>query len=291
MIQGVLTALVTPFRDGSVDFQQLAANVRFQIEHKVDGLVPVGTTGESPTLSHEEHRKVIETVVKEAAGRVKVVAGTGSNATTEALDLTRHAHSVGADAALMVNPYYNKPTQEGLYRHFMTVADAVDIPIVLYNIPGRTGVTLSIETIERLARHVNIVAVKEATGSLDAASEIAARCDGKALTLLSGDDSLTLPIMAVGGKGVVSVASNLVPDRVTAMVKAAAEGNFAEARKKHLALFPLVKSLFIETNPIPIKTAMRLAGMDTGELRLPLCEMSEDHAAELERVLRAEGVI
>ena len=291
MIQGVLTAMVTPFRDGKVDFEKLAANVRFQIGHGVDGLVPVGTTGESPTLSHEEHRKVIETVVKEAAGRVKVVAGTGSNATSEALDLTRHAHGVGADAALMVSPYYNKPTQEGLYRHFMTVADAVDIPIVLYNIPGRTGVALSIETIERLARHANIVAVKEATGSLDAASEIAARCDGKALTLLSGDDSLTLPIMAVGGKGVVSVASNLVPDRVTAMVAAAARGDYAAARQKHLALFPLVKALFIETNPIPIKTAMRLAGMDSGELRLPLCEMSDDHAAELERVLSAHGVI
>lgn len=287
-IQGALTAMITPFKNGKVDFKRLAANVEFQIAGGIDGLVPVGTTGESPTLSHEEHRKVIEQVVKATKKRVKVVAGTGSNATSEALELTKHAKSVGADGALMVNPYYNKPTQEGLYRHFMTVADKVAIPICLYNIPGRTGITMSPATVARLAKHPNIVAIKEATGSLDIASEIASLCD---ITIVSGDDSLTLPLMSVGGKGVISVLSNIIPARVKALTAAALAGDYTTARKVHAEIFPLTKVMFIETNPIPIKTAMALAHMDTGELRLPLCEMEPGNAATLKKMLQQRGIV
>ncbi len=290
MIQGALTAMITPFRKGKIDFARLAKNVEFQIAHGIDGLVPVGTTGESPTLSHAEHRAVIEKVVDRAAGRVKVVAGTGSNSTEEALELTRHAKKVGADAALMVNPYYNKPTQEGLYRHFAAIADKVAIPIVLYNIPGRTGITMTPQTVARLAKHANIVGIKEATGSLDIASEIAALCPRK-FFVLSGDDSLTLPIMSVGGTGVVSVLSNLVPDRVKALTNAAFAGDFALARKLHLELFPLCKAMFIETNPIPIKAALALLKRDTGELRLPLCELSSASKAALVAALRERGLL
>ena len=287
MIQGALTAMITPFADGAVDWDRLQANVRHQIERGIDGLVPVGTTGESPTLSHDEHRQVIEQVVAAAAGGAKVVAGTGSNATSEALELTRHAKAVGADAALMVSPYYNKPTQEGLYRHFATVADDVDLPIVLYNIPGRCGVTIEPHTVARLAEHENIVAIKEATGSLNVASEIATLCD---ITILSGDDSMTLPLMSIGGKGVISVLSNIAPDRVRAMVHAELEGNHALARQYHLELFPLSQVLFIETNPIPIKTAMALMGLDSGELRLPLCEMAEENLETLKDFLEDVGL-
>ena len=288
MLAGAYTALVTPFRDGQVDYDRLAKNVAFQIDGGIDGLVPVGTTGESPTLSHEEHQRVIDVVVKATAGRVKVIAGTGSNATSEALSLTKHAKAAGADAALMVNPYYNKPTQEGLYRHFMTVADAVELPIVLYNIPGRTGVTMAPQTVARLAEHPNVVAIKEATGSLDIASEIAALCD---LAIVSGDDSLTLPIMSVGGKGVISVLSNIIPERVKALTHAALNGDWDAARAQHLKLFPLFKGMFIETNPIPLKAAMRMMGMDTGELRLPLCELAESNEAALRSLLKGHGLI
>ncbi len=291
MFKGALTALVTPFKDGRVDYDRLIKNVEYQIAEGIDGLVPVGTTGESPTLSHDEHDKVIEAVVEAAAGRVPVVAGTGSNATDEALRLTQHAKEVGADASLQVNPYYNKPTQEGLYRHFMAIADAVDLPMVLYNIPGRCGVGMIPATVARLATHRNIVAVKEATGSLDMASEIAALCDPDKFTILSGDDSLTLPLMSVGAKGVVSVLSNLLPAKVKALADAALTGNIAQARKLHLQLFPIFKSMSIETNPIPIKTAMQLAGMDTGELRLPMCAMGEVNHAKLETLLKEQGVL
>ncbi len=291
LIQGTITAMITPFARGQVDFDRLRANAAFQIEAGIDGLVPVGTTGESPTLSHEEHKRVVETVVDAAAGRVKVIAGTGSNSTSEALDFTRHAKSVGADAALVVNPYYNKPTQEGLYRHFMTLADEVGLPIVLYNIPGRTGVTMSPQTVARLAEHPAIIAVKEATGSLDMASEILSLTDRNTFSVVSGDDSLTLPIVSVGGRGVISVLSNIIPDRVKAMVDAALAGRFDEARDQHLTLFPLFKAMFIETNPIPLKTAMRLMGQDTGELRLPLCDMSDANRAALETVLRNHNLL
>jgi 4-hydroxy-tetrahydrodipicolinate synthase len=285
--------MITPFRAGGaeVDYGRLAQNVRFQIESGIDGLVPVGTTGESPTLTHDEHRRVIERVVEAAAGAVKVVAGTGSNSTAEALELTKHAARVGADAALMVNPYYNKPTLEGLYRHFMTVADAVDLPIVLYNIPGRTGITMTPQTVARLARHEHIVGVKEATGSLDIASEIASLCDPERFTIISGDDSLTLPLMSIGAKGVISVLSNLVPDRVRALTAAALAGDYAEARRLHLDLFPLCKIMFVETNPIPIKSAMAMAGMDTGALRLPLCELAEANATALRSAMREHRIL
>jgi len=295
MFQGVFTAMITPFRDGQVDYDRLTEHVRFQIEGGVDGLVPVGTTGESPTLAHDEHRKVIEHVVTaakkiadEVGRKVQVIAGTGSNSTVEATQLTQYAAQVGADGALMVNPYYNKPTQEGLYRHFMTVADAVDIPIVLYNIPGRTSITMTPATVARLNEHKNIVTIKEATGQMDIASEILSICD---IHVLSGDDSLTLPLMSLGGRGVISVLSNLVPDKVKAMVDMARQGKFAVASQMHKDLFGLCKAMFIETNPIPIKAAMAMVGRDTGEVRLPLCEIDPANKAILERALRAKGVL
>ena len=291
MFDGALTALITPFRAGRVDEARLALNVAFQIEKGIDGLVPVGTTGESPTLTHAEHRLVIERVVEHVGGRVPVLAGTGSNSTAEALELTAHARTVGADGALLVNPYYNKPTQEGLYRHVRTVADQVDLPIVLYNIPGRTGITMEPKTVARLAEHERIVGIKEATGSMDIVSEIATLCDPEKFTILSGDDSLTLPIMSLGGRGVISVLSNLLPDRVKALTSAMAAGNLAEARAMHLELFPLFNVMFIETSPIPIKTAMALAGLDTGDLRLPLCDLMPQNRASLEKILREHGLL
>jgi len=292
MLQGAYTALVTPFRDGQVDFDRLAANIEFQIGQGIDGVVPVGTTGESPTLSHEEHGRVIEAAVKAAAGRVKVIAGTGSNATTEAVALTKHAADVGADAALMVNPYYNKPTQDGLYHHFMTVADSVDLPIVLYNIPGRTSITMAPATVARLAEHDNIIAVKEATGSLDIASEIATLTDPRTFSIISGDDSLTLPLMSIGGRGVISVLSNLLPARIKALVDAGLAGDFEDAKKRHLELFPLCKGMLtLSTNPIPIKAALALAGMDSGELRLPMYPLDEANTAVLEKLLADAGVL
>lgn len=289
-LRGTYTALITPFAREGVDYARLADNVAYQIEQGVDGVVPVGTTGESPTLSHEEHRLVIEKVVeasRRGRRRVQVIAGTGSNSTAEALELTRHARHVGADAALMVNPYYNKPTQEGLYRHFATIADAVDIPIVLYNIPGRTGVTMAPATVARLVQHHrNIVAIKEATGSIDMASEIASLCPPE-LAIISGDDSLTLPLMAVGARGVISVVSNLLPARVRALTQAALAADYDTARKVHYELFPLFKAcLTLATNPITIKTAMALCGKDSGELRLPLCEMDAPARVQLEAILR-----
>jgi 4-hydroxy-tetrahydrodipicolinate synthase len=238
--------------------------------------VPVGTTGEAPTLDHDEHERVVAAVVERAAGRIKVLAGTGSNSTREAIRLTRFAKRTGADAALMVGPYYNKPTQEGYYRHFAAVAEAVDLPIILYNIPGRTASNILPETIGRLAEFPNIVGIKEATGSLDQASQIAALSD---LTLLSGDDSLTLPLMSIGGRGVVSVVGNIVPRDLKALVAAFDAGKFAEALRWHRKLFPLCRDLLgVATNPVPLKTALKLLGRDSGELRLPLCAL--DAAAE-----------
>ncbi len=290
MFRGAFTALITPFRDGQVDYNRLVRNVEDQIAAGIDGLVPVGTTGESPTLSHEEHRKVIETVVQAAKGRVKVIAGAGSNATSEAVALTRHAKAVGADGALSVNPYYNKPTQEGLYRHFMTIADAADLPVLLYNIPGRTGVALTPATIARLAKHPNIVGDKEATGDLNIATEVAALC-GEDFIILSGDDSLTLPIISVGGHGVISVLSNLIPADIKALVTAALTGDYAEARKHHLRLYPLFRGMFVETNPIPIKAAMQMLGLDTGELRLPMTDLSEPHREPLRKLLTDHNLL
>ncbi len=282
-IRGAMTAMVTPFRDGKVDENRLREQIEFQINAGIDGLVPVGTTGESPTLDFPEHERVIELTVQIARKKVPVIAGVGGNATTEALELHSFAKKVGADAGLSVNPYYNKPTQEGLYRHFMTLADKVDLPIVLYNIPGRTGVTMSPATVARLAKHPNIIAIKEATGSLDMASEIMSLCD---LPIVSGDDSLTLPLMSIGAKGVISVASNLLPAQVKQLTKLALAGNFAEAMTIHRKFFPLFKSLFLDGNPAGIKYAMKLAGRDTGEMRLPLWEANDATKKAIEEQVR-----
>ena len=293
MLDGTFTALITPFTADAeaVDYERLKTHIAGQAAGGVDGVVPCGTTGESPTLSHQEHRRVIEVAVEAAAGTgLKVLAGTGSNSTREALELTRHAAEAGVDAALMVNPYYNKPDQEGLYRHFSTVADAVDLPIVLYNIPGRTGITMSVDTIARLAEHRNIVAVKDATGSIDMTSEVVARC-GEGCRVFSGDDSLTLPMMSVGAVGVISVLSNLLPQRVKALQAAAAAGHFADARAHHLGLFPLFRAcLSMAVNPVTIKAAMRLAGHDSGALRLPLVPLEDAATGQLRRLLQDAGV-
>jgi 4-hydroxy-tetrahydrodipicolinate synthase len=286
MFTGAFTAMVTPFRNGRVDEARLVDQIEYQITNGIDGLVPVGTTGESPTVDFKEHARIIELTAHAARGRCHVIAGVGGNATTEALELHKIAKDVGATAGLSVNPYYNKPTQEGLYRHFITLADRVDLPIVLYNIPGRTGVTMSAQTVAKLSQHRNIVAIKEATGSLDMTSEIASLCH---LPILSGDDSLTLPIMSLGGRGVISVISNLLPDKVKQMVKYAQDGNFAEARAIHYQLFPLIKAIFLDGNPVGIKYAMKVAGMDSGELRLPLWEASEATKKQIELFMAPAG--
>jgi 4-hydroxy-tetrahydrodipicolinate synthase len=283
MVSGAITALITPFRDGKLDESRFREQVEHQIKSGIDGLVPVGTTGESPTLDFPEHERVIALTVEIAKGRVPVIAGAGGNATTEALELHGFAKRAGATAALSVNPYYNKPSQEGLYRHFMTLADNVDLPIVLYNIPGRTGITMTPQTVARLNEHPNVVAIKEATGSLDMASEIMSLCD---ITVVSGDDSLTLPLMSIGGKGVISVASNLLPAQVKQLTKLALAGNFAEARTVHTKLFPLFKSLFLDGNPAGIKHAMKVAGRDTGEMRLPLWEANDAAKRAIEEQVR-----
>ncbi|MEM8874709.1 MAG: 4-hydroxy-tetrahydrodipicolinate synthase [Planctomycetota bacterium] len=288
MFSGALTALVTPFKDGKVDEARLIEQVKFQLDAGIDGLVPVGTTGESPTLDMNEHKRVIEIVVETAAGRVPTIAGAGGNSTEEALELHNHAKAVGASAALSVNPYYNKPTQEGLYRHFMKLADAIPLPIVLYNIPGRCGVNMSPDTIARLAEHHGIVAIKEATGSCDQASQIRQRCD---LPILSGDDSLTLPLMSIGGVGVISVASNLIPNKITAMVRQAADGDFTAARGIHTQVFPLCQALFLEGNPGGVKKAMQLLGRDSGEMRLPLWEVGDATAAAIRHALQGLGLL
>jgi 4-hydroxy-tetrahydrodipicolinate synthase len=285
---GVTVALVTPFRGGEIDFAALRRLVDWHVEQGTDCLSPVGTTGESPTLDHEEHERVIAAVVKQAAGRIKVVPGTGSNSTREAVRLTRFAKRSGADGALMVGPYYNKPMQEGYYRHFAAVAEACDLPIVLYNIPGRTASNILPETIARLAEIPSIVAIKESTGSLDQASHIASLCD---LTILSGDDSLTLPLMSVGGRGVVSVVGNLVPRDLKALVAAYDAGKPAEALRWHRRLFPLCRDMLsVATNPIPVKTALKLLGRDSGELRLPLCPLDAAGESRVAQTLRAYGL-
>jgi 4-hydroxy-tetrahydrodipicolinate synthase len=270
-----------------VDESRLREQIEFQIKGGIDGLVPVGTTGESPTLDFKEHERVIELTVQTVRGRVPVIAGVGANATNEALELHGFAKKIGATAGLSVNPYYNKPSQEGLYRHFMTLADRVDLPIVLYNIPGRTGVTMSAQTVARLNKHPNIVAIKEATGSLDLASEIMSLCN---ITVLSGDDSLTLPLMSIGAKGVISVVSNLLPAEVKAVTAAALANDFKKAAAIHHKLFPLIRPLFLDGNPVGIKHALKVVGRDTGELRLPLWEASESTQSLIENLVRGHGL-
>lgn len=287
-LHGAITAMVTPFRDGKLDETRLKDQVERQIQGGIDGLVPVGTTGESPTLDFPEHERVIELTVQYAAGRVPVIAGVGGNATSEALELHSFAKKVGATAGLSVNPYYNKPSQEGLYRHFMTLADKVELPIVLYNIPGRTGITMTPQTVARLGTHPNIIAIKEATGSLDMASEIRSLSP---ITILSGDDSLTLPLMSIGAKGVISVASNLLPSQIKQLTKLAAQGRFEDAAVLHHNLFPLIKTLFLDGNPVGIKHAMALAGLDTGDLRLPLVEANDSTKSAIAAQLKRLGII
>ena len=289
MFSGAMVALVTPFQDGEVDFETLTELVKFQVEHGIDAIVPVGTTGESPTLSYAEHKKVIERVVKVVAGKVPVIAGAGSNSTAEAIELTQFAKKIGADATLQVCPYYNKPTQEGFYQHFKTIAEEVDLPMVLYNIPARCGAGLTSQTVVRLAELENVVAIKEATGSLDMASEIATGCD---LTILSGDDSLTLPICSVGGKGVISVVANIVPADVKAMTDLILQGDFVQARRWHHKLFALSKGLLtLATNPIPIKTAMAMLEMCSEELRLPMTALEEPKKVTLRQTLKDYGLL
>ena len=290
MFTGAMVALITPFQDGVIDFQTLDELIDFQLENGIDAIVPMGTTGESPTLTHEEHKKVIERVVKSVGGQVPVIAGAGSNSTAEAIELTAFSKKVGADATLQVCPYYNKPTQEGFYQHFNAIAEEVDLPIVLYNIPGRCGGTgLLPDTIARLAEIENVVAIKEATGKLDMASEIATSCD---ITIVSGDDSLTLPIASVGGKGVISVVANIVPADVKAMTDLILEGDFASALKWHKKLFALCKNLLsLATNPIPIKAAMSMLNLAPEELRLPMTPMEESKKAILRQTLKDYGLL
>jgi len=291
MFQGVFTALVTPFNaDKSINEEDLKKLVDLNIENGVSGIVPMGTTGESPTLNHDEHIQVIEIVCKHVNKRVPVIAGTGSNSTREALFLTSRAKDLGADASLQVAPYYNKPTQEGFYRHFKAIADEVDLPMIIYNIPGRTGKNIETDTIVRLAEHPNIIGVKEASGSLPQMMDVIYRTPDNFI-VLSGDDNLTLPLMAAGGKGVISVASNIIPDRMSAMVRAGLNGNFEEMRKLHYELLPFFKVEFIETNPIPIKTALAMKGMIKEVFRLPMCEMSGENKQKLKIVLKNLRII
>jgi 4-hydroxy-tetrahydrodipicolinate synthase len=286
---GLSVATITPFRNGQVDFEALQQQVEFQIEAGTTCLCPIGTTGECPTLSTEEHERVISAVVEASAGRIKVMPGTGSNSTEEALVLTRWAANAGADAALIVAPYYNKPSQEGFFQHFKALAQAVDIPICVYNIPGRTGKNIEPETIVRMAELPNITMVKEATGSLDQASQIINATD---LTVLSGDDSLTLPLMSIGARGVISVVGNIVPKDMIALVKAFEAGNNVEALRWHHKLFPLCRDMLgLSTNPIPIKAAMQMLGRDTGDLRMPLVRLSSAEEAKLRTTLVKYGLL
>jgi 4-hydroxy-tetrahydrodipicolinate synthase len=286
MFTGAFTAMVTPFRDGKLDEARLIEQIEHQIAQGIDGLVPVGSTGESPTLSFAEHERVIELTVQTARGRVPVIAGTGANNTAEALELHAYARQAGATACLSVNPYYNKPTQEGLYRHFMTLADKVDLPIVLYNIPGRCGITMAPATVARLSAHKNIVAIKESTGSIEMASEIRDACD---ITILSGDDYMTVPLMALGARGVVSVSSNLIPSAMKKLVKTCLDGDFRSACEQHKRLFKLFRVLFLDGNPAGIKYALSVAGRDTGELRLPLVQASESTQQAIRQAMQTIG--
>lgn len=290
MFTGSLVAIVTPFRKGKVDERALAELIEWQIANGTNGIVPCGTTGESATLSHDEHNRVIELTVEVVNRRVPVIAGTGSNSTEEAMALTKHAKQAGANGALLITPYYNKPTQEGLYRHYKAVAEAVDLPLVLYNIPGRTGVNMLPTTIARLAVIKTIVGVKEGSGSVQQASDVVQLC-GDRLTVLAGDDSLTLPMMAVGGQGVITVTANIMPAEMAELVKAFAEGRVADARRIHFSLSPLFAALFYETNPIPVKEALGMMGKIDPELRLPLCPMAQDTREKLTRALKDAGLV
>ena len=293
MFKGSIVAIVTPFskKTGKVDEKKFKELIEWHIKEGTDGIVPCGTTGESATLSWAEHERVIEITIASAKGKVPIIAGTGSNSTEEAIMLTKHAAKAGADASLQVSPYYNRPTQKGLYLHFKAIAESVDIPIILYNIAARTGVNIEPETIARLAKDCkNIVGVKEASGSLDQMSRIKALC-GPDFQLISGDDSLTLPLMAIGGIGIISVVANIVPKDVKHMVTAFEKGNLKEAQKMHYKLLPLIKAVFLETNPIPVKTAMGLMKLCEPDLRLPMCPISEENLEKLKKAMREYGLL
>ncbi len=291
MFKGSIVAIVTPFKNGKIDEKKLRELIDFQINNGSSGIVPCGTTGESATLNFDEHESVIQITIEQVKKRVPVIAGTGSNSTQEAIMLTQQAASAGADASLQVSPYYNRPTQRGLYEHFKAIAQSVKIPIILYNIAGRTGVNIEPETIAKLAKDCkNIVAVKEASGSLDQMSRIKQLCP-KEFNLISGDDGLTLPVLSIGGIGIISVVANIVPSDVANLVTAFAKGDFKKAKELHYKLLPLIKAVFLETNPIPVKTAMGLLGMCDPGLRLPMCNMSDDHLEKLKQALRDYGLL
>ena len=290
MFKGAIVATVTPFKSGQVDEEALRKLIEYQIENGTTGIVPCGTTGESATLSHEEHDRVIEITIDAVKKRVPVIAGTGSNSTEEALRLTRHAHEAGADGALIVCPYYNRPTQEGLFQHYKSIAEAVPIPILVYNIPGRTGINLNPDTLARLAQISNIVGVKEAAGSIKQMSDIIGLC-GPEFDVLSGDDAFTLPLLALGGQGVISVISNVAPSDMAAMVSAFETGDLEKARRIHYKMIPLIDALFIESNPAPVKAALSMMGMIEYEVRLPLCKLVQGNYDKLQKALAEYGLI
>ncbi len=290
MFKGAIVAIVTPFKDNKIDEESFKKLIEFQIGSGTDAIVPCGTTGESATLSYEEHERVIDIAVEAVNGRVPVIAGTGSNNTEEAIKLTKYAEKVKADAALLITPYYNKPTQEGLYLHFRKIAESVSIPLILYNVPSRTGINMLPETVARLSEIENVVGIKEASGSLQQASEIIRLCGNK-ISLLSGDDFIVLPILSVGGKGVISVVSNVAPKDMAELYDFFVDGDINRARELHYKLLPLTKGLFLETNPIPVKTALALMGMISNEIRLPLSPMSGTNLDKLKNILREYGLI
>lgn len=290
MFKGSIVAIVTPFKNGEIDEEKLRELVEFQIENGTDGIVPCGTTGEASTLDYQEHDRVVEIVVHQANKRVPVIAGTGSNSTKEAIEITEHAKRAGADGALLITPYYNKPSQEGLYRHYKTVAEAVALPQVLYNVPGRTAVNMLPQTVARLAEIPNIVAIKEATGSLLQASEIIALCGDK-IDVISGDDFITFPLMACGGVGVISVTANIMPKEVADMVDFFNAGNMEGARQLHLKLLKISNAMFIETNPVPVKTALGFMGKCFDDVRLPLAPMTEENNAKLAGIMKEYRLI
>ena len=290
MFEGIHTAIITPFRDGQVDEEALRKLVERQIDAGIDGLVPCGSTGESATLSHLEHRRVVEIVIETTAGRVPVIAGAGSNSTREAIELTMHAKDAGAQGALLLSPYYNKPTQEGIYAHYAAVAEETGFPIVVYNIPGRTASNISAETVSRLARLENIVGIKEASGDLDQMAHIIAKSPAD-FTVVSGDDSLTLPLLALGGKGVISTTANVAPKQMCELVRRFAAGDLAGAQEIHYRLVPLFDALFCETNPIPVKAAIAALGWCADEIRLPLTRLGDVHLEHLKVVLKDLGIL
>lgn len=290
MFHGSIVAIVTPFKKGKIDEKAFGELIDFHLQSGTHGIVPCGTTGESATLSHEEHKRIVELAVKMAGGRIPVIAGTGSNSTEEAIAFTRHAKAVGADGALLITPYYNKPTQEGLYQHYKAIANAVDLPLLLYNIPGRTGVNMLPPTTARLMEFDNIVGIKEGTGSLQQISDLVQLC-GDRLVILSGDDFTALPTMAVGGKGVISVTANIAPADMVKMIEFAERGDFTQARKLHERLYSLHQVMFVETNPIPVKTALALMGKCSEEVRLPLWKLSNENLKKLKAVMKWYGLL